>query len=108
MAYFVYLLQLKNHQIYVGSTDNLTRRIAEHRNGQGGRTTSIGKVLHLMYSETYASRSEAEARELQLKRWTRAKKLALARGDRSDLFLRSKRKPEQLRLKASPRKMSEV
>ena len=99
MPYFVYLLQLKNGQIYVGSTGDLARRIAEHRNGQGGRTTSIGKVRDLMYSEEYPSRLMAEAREAQLKRWTRAKKLALARGDKSDLFFHAKRKPEQARLK---------
>ncbi|MEK7476020.1 MAG: GIY-YIG nuclease family protein [Candidatus Coatesbacteria bacterium] len=91
MSFFVYILELRDGHFYVGSTDDLTRRLKEHKEGRGGRTTRITGLKRLLYSEEQASRSAAERRELQLKGWSRAKKLALIKGDRVRLHRLAKR-----------------
>src|ERR1700677_1682988 len=81
MGFQVYILGLAGGQLYVGSTNNLPRRLAEHRTGNGGRTTALSATVELLYSELHPDRSAAVKREQQLKRWTRAKKLALIKHD---------------------------
>ena len=81
MAFQVYILRLSNGRLYVGSTDDLARRWAEHKAGTACRTTAMYPVVELLYSEPYPDRSSASSRELQLKRWSRAKKLALINGN---------------------------
>jgi len=85
MTYFVYILRLQNGHFYVGSTGDLNRRLAEHRGGFGGKTTAESPPLEMLYSESFPDRSSALQREHQLKRWSRAKKLALINGDRERL-----------------------
>lgn len=80
MPWYVYRLRLENGRIYVGLTDNLERRWTEHQSGNGGKTTSDSRPIALIYSESLPDRSAAAKRERQLKRWSRAKKLALAAG----------------------------
>ena len=78
MSYFVYLLRLSNDQIYVGLTKNLERRLQEHHSGSGCKTTSNSSFVDLIHSECFSDLPSARAREQQLKRWSKAKKLALA------------------------------
>jgi predicted GIY-YIG superfamily endonuclease len=80
MLWHVYMLRLQNGCIYVGSTNDLERRLEEHRGGNGGKTTRESPAVELIYCETLMGRSTAGRRERQLKRWSRAKKLALAEG----------------------------
>jgi predicted GIY-YIG superfamily endonuclease len=80
MLWHVYMLRLQNDCIYVGLTDDLERRLAEHQSGNGGKTTSDSQPVALIYSESLPDRFAAAKRERQLKRWSRAKKLALAEG----------------------------
>ena len=77
MLWYVYLLRLRNDCIYVGSTDDLERRLSEHMGGTGSETTYEPRPVELLHSESYADRSVALRREQQLKGWSRAKKLAL-------------------------------
>lgn len=95
MPWHVYLLLLDDGRIYVGSTNDLTRRLAEHRDGNGGRTTANSATVQLLHQETWPDQVAALARERQLKGWTRAKKLALAAGRLEDLkqLARSRQKP---------------
>jgi len=60
MSYSVYILELGDGRLYVGSTDDLARRLKEHKEGRGGWTTRIGKFGRLLYSESYSSRRSAE------------------------------------------------
>jgi predicted GIY-YIG superfamily endonuclease len=85
MAFHVYILRLSNNQLYVGSTEDLARRFAEHQAGSGGRTTALFRPLELVYSEPHPDRASAVKRERQLKRWSRAKKLALIKGNSAEL-----------------------
>ena len=81
MTYYVYILLLRHGQLYVGSTDNLGRRIAEHSAGTACRTTALSLPVKLLFSEPHPDRSAALKRERQLKRWSRAKKVALIGGN---------------------------
>jgi len=67
MPHYVYMLCLRNGHLYVGSTDNLTRRFDEHQSGRGRRTTARFAPVELLYSESHPNRSSAVKREYQLK-----------------------------------------
>ena len=75
------ILRLKSGRRYPGATTSVQRRCAEHLAGTACRTTKRDPPAQLIYSEEYASFSEARRREAQVKRWTRAKKEALVAGD---------------------------
>ena len=79
--WYVYFLQLRNGDIYVGSTNDLKRRTSEHFAARGGHYTSSNPPARLVYTESFATRAGAEKRERQLNRWTRRKKEALIAGD---------------------------
>ena len=77
-SYFVYILaSRRNGTLYVGVTNNLVRRISEHKSKVVPGFTRKYSVDKLVYFEEYASILEARARERALKRWDRAWKLAL-------------------------------
>jgi len=64
--HYVYLLKLKNGDIYKGSTEDLRRRIAEHEQGKVASTKS-GRPFILIGYEAYHEKSDAERREQFLK-----------------------------------------
>ena len=77
-AYFVYMLASKrNGTLYVGVTNDLSRRVGEHKAGVVPRFTSQYRVDRLVYAEGYSSIIEARARERSLKRWRRDWKIQL-------------------------------
>jgi putative endonuclease len=76
--FFVYVLaSRRNGTLYVGVTNDLRRRMVEHKKKfVPGFTRQYG-VDRLMYAEEHASSFDARARERSLKRWRRAWKIAL-------------------------------
>ncbi|GAA3974921.1 GIY-YIG nuclease family protein [Hymenobacter antarcticus] len=77
-TYYIYLLTNANHTVlYTGVTNNLERRIAEHKVGIHEGFTKKYNVHKLVHFETYGSIDDAIAREKQIKADSRAKKLAL-------------------------------
>ena len=92
MTAWTYILRLKSGQLYIGSSTNLEHRYQDHRNGKACRTTTLDPPVKLVYSESFATFSEARKREAQIKRWTRAKKEALVTGDINKLRILSKSK----------------
>ncbi len=62
--------------LYIGMTNNLRRRVGEHKAGIA-EFTSRYQVYQLVYFATFDYATQAIAREKQLKGWTRAKKIAL-------------------------------
>jgi putative endonuclease len=77
-SYFVYILaSQRNGTLYVGVTNDLVRRMSEHKGKVVPGFTRKYGVDKLVYFEQYASILEARARERVLKRWHRAWKLAL-------------------------------
>ena len=76
-SYYVYILTNRSGTLYVGVTNNLIRRVFEHR--KAGPSTFTGKyeINRLVYMEEGPSINAAIEREKQMKGWTRAKKIAL-------------------------------
>ena len=77
MAYYVYILSSRSRTLYTGVTNNLARRISEHREGLIPGFTSRYRIHRLVYFERYKNVRRAIAREKQIKGWLRAKKVAL-------------------------------
>ena|ERR1044072_2102004 len=76
--YYVCILTNRRYGVlYVGVTNNLLRRVSQHRQKAVPGFTSEHGVVQLVYFEECASITEARAREHSLKRWRRAWKLAL-------------------------------
>ena len=75
--YFVYLIECDDRSIYTGITTDVQRRFNEHKSKKGGHYTSSKQVVRILHTEHYKTRGEALKRELQIKGWTRAKKLNL-------------------------------
>lgn len=66
-----------NGTLYIGVTNSLSRRIAEHREGRGSEFVRKYGVSHLVYAERYERADEAIAQETRMKAWKRAWKVAL-------------------------------
>ena len=78
MAFFVYILASKrNGTLYIGMTDDLVKRVWQHRNGLIPGFTNRYGVKTLVWFEAHDSRESAFRRERQLKNWNRSWKLAL-------------------------------
>ena len=76
--YFVYILASKrNGTLYVGITNDLIRRVGEHKSGKVEGFTKKYNVHRLVYSEAFDNPNDAIAYEKRLKRWRRVWKLKL-------------------------------
>jgi putative endonuclease len=77
----VYLLRCADGSLYAGVTTDLSRRLRQH-NGElagGARYTRGRRPVALVWSESCAARSNAQLREAEIRRLSRAEKLALIR-----------------------------
>jgi putative endonuclease len=79
--FFVYMLHCADGSYYVGHTDDLGKRIAEHSTGEYCGYTSSRRPTMLVFSQACTTRFEALSAERQIKGWSRAKKRALINGD---------------------------
>jgi putative endonuclease len=85
MVYYVYILaSARNGTLYVGVTNNLVRRVYEHRNGLAEGFTAKYQVHRLVYSEICEDIFEAIAREKRVKRWKRAWKIEMIEKENED------------------------
>ncbi len=75
-CYYVYILTNRSKTLYTGVTNNLSRRLFEHRNGRG-EFTSRYKLDTLVYYERFGDVRSAIDREKQIKGLRRIKKIAL-------------------------------
>ena len=73
-------------------TDDLEKRLFEHNEGGKCVYTESRRPLRLIWSQEFPSREEAVEAELQIKKWSRAKKQALASGDFSALSRAAKKR----------------
>ena len=77
-SFWVYIVTNRNHTVlYIGVTNNIAQRITEHRQGTGANFPAAYRCTKLLYCEHYRYVNDAIARETQLKKWSRAKKVAL-------------------------------
>lgn len=81
MSFHTYLLRCRDGSYYIGHTDALEQRIAQHQSGDIPGYTQNRRPVELLWSQDFGSRDEAIAAELRIKGWSRAKKEALIAGD---------------------------
>jgi putative endonuclease len=77
MSYYVYILSNYSRVLYVGSTNDLPRRLFEHKMKLVKGFTQKCNITTLVYFETYDNRLAAEKREKQLKGYSRSQKIEL-------------------------------
>ena len=83
--YYVYILTNKtNRVLYIGVTNNLQRRMCEHKNEEIDGFTKRYHLHKLVFFEEFSDINEAIAWEKRLKRWTRTKKNALIESKNPD------------------------
>ena len=79
--YYTYILSNWNHKVlYIGVTNNLERRLYEHKNGLADGFTKRYNVHKLVYFDCTSDVYSAISREKQMKGWTREKKERLITG----------------------------
>ena len=84
-SYYVYILTTTHNKVlYVGVTNDLARRTAEHQNETVDGFTKKYNVHKLVYFEAYSDPQIAIKREKQLKRWIRKKKIELIESQNPD------------------------
>jgi putative endonuclease len=89
MQYYVYILSSFTKTLYIGVTNNLIRRVYEHKNQLLEGIASQYNIDQLAYYEITEDITTAITREKQLKKWSRAKKINLIESvnpDWNDLY----------------------
>ena len=81
MSFWAYILHCRGGKFYAGHTDNLEKRIGEHQSGIVEGFTRDHLPVKLVWTQEFPTRYEALRAERQIKGWSRAKKMALIRGD---------------------------
>ena len=74
--WFIYILLCKDGSLYTGSSNNIEKRLLAHQNGTGAKYTRSHKPLQIIHSERFETKSAALKRELEIKGWSRQKKIA--------------------------------
>jgi len=76
--FWIYIVTNRNHSVlYIGVTNRFSRRTWEHREGNRAGFAADYRCTKLIYYEWYRNIRDAIARESQLKKWSRVKKVAL-------------------------------
>jgi putative endonuclease len=75
--YFAYILASRSRVLYIGVTNDLGRRLRQHREGRASAFTRKYRVDRLVYAEGFRYVEDAIRREKQIKGWRRERKLRL-------------------------------
>ncbi|MEO3431466.1 GIY-YIG nuclease family protein [Pelagibius sp. CAU 1746] len=82
MAYYVYILASRKHgTLYIGVTNDVVRRVWEHRQGRGSKFAQKYRITRLVYVEAHEEIEPAIQREKTLKEWHRTWKIQLIERD---------------------------
>lgn len=81
---YTYILACGDGSLYTGWTNDLTKRVAAHSAGRGGRYTRSHLPVRLVYWEAFATKEEAMAREWAIKHLDREQKLELIKTRKKD------------------------
>lgn len=77
-SWYVYIAKAKTGRYYTGITTNPNERIIKHNSDKGSRFAIEQGPFELVYiSKTFPDKSEARKREIQIKGWSREKKLKI-------------------------------
>jgi len=85
MKGYMYILLCSNGLYYTGSTNDLDRRLEQHKNGEGANFTKKYLPVKLVYYEEYDRIDDAFYREKQVQGWRRKKKEALINAEQDNL-----------------------
>ncbi|HBS48439.1 TPA: GIY-YIG nuclease family protein [Candidatus Dependentiae bacterium] len=91
MSFYVYILKCDDNSYYIGHTDNLEKRISEHKFRKYSGYTSSRLPIQIVFTQAFATRYEALMAERQMKKWTRVKKELLISGGWQALANRDKK-----------------
>lgn len=81
-SWYVYIAIAKTNRYYTGISPNVETRIKKHNKGLGSKFAIQQGGLTLVYkSDPFSNKSEARKREAQIKKWSRAKKEKLIKGE---------------------------
>ena len=84
---YTYILSNKNRTVfYIGVTNNLWRRVLEHKSGLGSAFTKRYNLNDLMYYEEFNTIEDAIVREKQLKNWHRSWKINLIKESNINMY----------------------
>jgi len=72
--FYVYILECSDGSYYTGQTNDLERRMKQHKSGTGAKYVRSRLPFQLRYTETYPSRGEAMRREIAIKKYSHNKK----------------------------------
>ncbi|HUU22733.1 MAG TPA: GIY-YIG nuclease family protein [Phycisphaerae bacterium] len=86
------ILRCADGTYHVGSTADVDARVDAHNAGRGPRFTACRLPVALIYTEAFPTMEQARQREIQIKKWSRAKKEALVKGDSRQLHNLSRRR----------------
>lgn len=76
-TFYIYIMASRSRVLYVGITNDLARRVSEHKEGRISGFTSKYRVTRLVHFEEFGDVRKAIAREKQLKDWRRSRKVQL-------------------------------
>jgi len=79
-TYYMYLMASRSRVLYTGVTNDLARRVNEHKRGLNAGFTSRYRVTRLVYFEEFVDIRDAIAREKEIKGWRRSRKTTLIEG----------------------------
>jgi putative endonuclease len=83
MSYFVYIVECADKTLYIGTTNNLEKRIQSHNESKSGAKYTRGRrPVRLVYSEDCQTKNKALSREYVLKKLSREEKMRLFTGNR--------------------------
>lgn len=91
-CFYVYILRCNDGSYYVGHTDSIEKRIAEHDAGSYPGYTQTRLPINLVYVQEFSTRDEAFNAEHQIKKWNRKKKEAIIENDWNSLKLLAKKR----------------
>jgi putative endonuclease len=77
---WVYMVRCADGTLYTGWSTDVARRVAQHNAGRGARYTRQHGPVTLVYQEQVLDRTDAQRRELAIKRYSRAQKERLIAG----------------------------
>lgn len=72
--YWLYMIKNKGNKLYIGVTENPSKRLACHNHKTGAQFTQNNPSFEIVFMEKYSNLAEARKREVQLKKWRRDKK----------------------------------
>ena len=80
--YYVYIVKCSDQSLYTGLTNNLERRMKEHnKSPMDNSYTAKRRPVELVFHQEFMQFEQAEYFEKKIKKWSRAKKMAMANGD---------------------------